>query len=90
MSLQCMPDNGSMKFFEDHVNAHCRAPAWEGEPMRFTMPQRINPLNMSKTRRKKENRCFEVRVLFVGVPAVENGARVLRWRYQDIEVSELV
>ena len=91
MTLECRPEVTGMEFFEAHVNSHCRAPACDGEPFLYVLPQKFNPNYMSKSARKKQQRQFEVQVLFVAKTwCGGRGNYTLKWAYEDIRVMELV
>lgn len=82
-----------MVVLEKMVNdpAFCgHMPSWPNEPYEVVLPQRLDPLMMTKTERKANNRKYSVSVWFVAEEWEENGKRSLRWRYSDLKVRELV
>mgnify|MGYP001571627257 CR=1 FL=1 len=81
-----------MKFFEDYVNSvlPCNRPSFVGEPLRIVLPQKFNPVMMSKKDRKSMRREFEVRVIFVAERFCGHGRDWLEWRYHDLEIVELI
>lgn len=91
MTYTMMPETSSMQFFEDHVNSRCRAPARKGEVFHFHLPQRVSPHMISGHQRKKQNRIFDIVVVFVADEwQAEDGTRLLKWRYEDTQVLEIV
>lgn len=84
----------SMDFFEKYVNdvLPCNVPSHVGETLEVVLPQRFNPVMMSKKDRKSKGRPYQVSLIFVAElwrAQIQMHDR-LKWKYYDLKVLELV
>lgn len=95
MTACSMPKLDMMVVLEKMVNdpEFCgHRPSWQHEPYEVVLPQRLDPLMMTKVERKANNRKYSVSVWFVAEDWYDEKEHkiFLRWKYSDVKVRELV